>query len=179
MSVIKIKHGITFKGKISNLGIILIIISLFIIIKPYYNGEDFSILTILGLILLLFGILFFLSIRGVLIDKKYNSIKSYLFIIVKIGKWQSLSDYYEIKLKYINMAQSLGLRGAATNLHTESYDIVLISETKKSLILKECIDYEKAKSFLYAYSKILNKPYHDEFEEIEQKILERKQYVRR
>jgi hypothetical protein len=179
MSIIKIKHGVTFKGKPSTLGIILSIIGIIIMVYPYYNGEFSLFLFYFGLILLFVGILLFLSIRGVLIDKENNSIKSYLFLGVKIGKWESLDDYYEVKLIYINMTQSLGLRGAATNIHTESFDIVLVSEIKKNFFLKDFINYEKAMLFMKTYAELLNKPCIDGFEEMKQSILERKQYVRR
>lgn len=172
--IIKIKHGVTFKGSVSTGGIFLSIFALIITTLPLTKENVPLFVSYIGIGLLIIGILLFLSIRGVWIDVENNKIKSYLFLFKRIGNWESLKDYYEVLLKYINIDSSIGIFGPSSNVRTISYDVVLISDTKHDFVLKEFVKYEKAKAFMISYAKLLNKPYNDRFDELKQKYQEYK-----
>ncbi len=179
MTIEKISRGLTFKGYISAIGSVIFIIGLIITISQIASSISF-IVCALGILMILNGIILFFSIRGVLIDNDKKLIKPYLdFIIAKIGKWESLSQYDKIVLKYTNESQTMNSRGNSTNYVTKSFDIVLTSTTKKELIIKEFVNYDKAKTFLVTYSLRLNKEHVDMYEIIKERIQEHKQQVRR
>jgi hypothetical protein len=181
MKTEKISQGLTFKGIISTIGMIVLIAGLIITIYGIKISSGFSfIIAVIGIVFLISGFVLFISIRGVLIDVNNMLIKPYLEIFIsKLGNWESLQAYDKIILKYTNESQTLNSRGNSTNFITKSFDVVLISEDKKDLILKEFTDYDEAKSFLTVYSKRLNKEAIDTYEIIKQRIQERKQEVRR
>lgn len=96
-----------------------------------------------------------------------------------MGTWESLEQYDKILLKYTSESQTMNSRGNSTNYVTKSFDIVLTSNNKKDLIIKEFVNYDKAKSFLVEYSQRLDKESIDTYEIIKERIQERKQQVRR
>jgi hypothetical protein len=161
------------------MGLIIFIVGLIITISqmtPNISIFGFA----LGIMIIIIGIIFFISKRGVLIDFDKKLIKPYLdFIMVKLGKWESLVDYDKIVLKYTNESQTMNSRGNSTNYITKSFDIILTSKNKKDIIIKEFVNYNKAKSFLVDISQRLEKDNVDMYEILKERIQERKQHVRR
>jgi hypothetical protein len=175
----KISLGLTFKGYISAIGSVVFIAGLIITIFNLTHSISFIICSI-GILMIITGIILFFSIRGVLIDWDKKLIKPYLdFIIVKIGTWKSLGQYDKIVLKYTNESQTMNSRGNSTNFITKSFDIVLTSNDNKDVIIKEFVNYDKAKLFLVEYSQRIDKENVDLFEIIKERIQVRKQYVKR
>ncbi|MEI6124722.1 MAG: hypothetical protein WCQ95_13975 [Bacteroidota bacterium] len=179
MTIEKISRGLTFKGYISAIGSVIFIIGLIITIFEMTPSISF-IVCALGIFMIITGIILFFSIRGVLINSDKKFIKPYFdFIIIKIGTWESLEQYDKIVLKYSNESQTMNSRGNSTNYVTKSFDIVLTSKNKKDLIIKEFVNYDKAKLFLVEYSQRLHKENVDMYEIMKTRIQERKQQVRR
>ncbi|MEI8201868.1 MAG: hypothetical protein WCH34_02580 [Bacteroidota bacterium] len=175
----KISNGMTFKGYVSAIGSVIFVVGLIIIISQMNSNVSIGLCALGGVVMIIGGVLF-ISIRGVLIDSDKNLIKPYFDIIIaKQGGWESLGDYDKLILKYRNESQTMNSRGNSTNYVTKGFDIVLTSNNKKDLIVKEFVDYDKAKSFLIEYSQRLGKESVDMYEIMKKRIEERKQQVRR
>jgi len=181
MATEKISQGLTFKGASSIIGSIIFVFGLINTISGITMTGNFSFFILaIGIVIIISGITLFISIRGILIDFDKKLIKPYLDIfIVKMGTWESLEQYDKILLKYTSESQTMNSRGNSTNYVTKSFDIVLTSNNKKDLIIKEFVNYDKAKSFLVEYSQRLDKESIDTYEIIKERIQERKQQVRR
>ncbi len=179
MNVTKYSLKATFKGMISNVGMVLLVIGVFNFVSNIRSG--FSIASfILEVFILYFGIIFFLSIRGTLIDEKKRQIKEYFdLLIFKIGKWETIDQFDKVILKYINESQTMNYQSISRNIHTKTYDIILKSNDKKKILVKECYNYNDALELGVKLSKKLNLPFIDTYEILLQQIEERKQYVRR
>ena len=175
----KISRGLTFKGYTSAIGSAIFIVGLIIAFSEMPPSISF-IGCVFGIAMTIIGVILFVSVRGVLIDYDKKRIKPYFdFIFIKIGTWESLAYYDKIVLKYSHKSQTMNSRGSSTNYVTKSFDIALISNNKKDLIIKEFVNYDKAKLFLIEYSQRLNKESVDMYEIIKERIQERKQQVRR
>ncbi len=175
----KISQGLTFKGIISAIGSIIFVGGLILTISLIkYNSSFLGIAS--GITAIIPGLVIFVSLRGVLIDHDKKMIKTYLDqFIVKTGRWTSLDKYDSIKLKYKNESQRMNSRGSSQVYHSRYFDIFLASGVNNELYLKGFINYEDAKAFLLEYSKKLNKPSTDIYEQIKQQIEERKLSVRK
>ena len=174
----KISKGLSFKGLISTIGLVLFIIGLAITIPEIISNRSF-IVCAFGIMVTIIGFLLFISIRGVLIDHDKQRIKPYIdLILFKIGTWEPLAHYEKIILKYLSESQTMNSRGNSTNFAIQSFDIILTSNNKKEIIIKEFLNYEDAKSFLIEYSQRLDKEYLDMYERMKERIQERKQYGR-
>jgi hypothetical protein len=179
MTVDKISRGLTFKGIVSAIGSVMFVAGLTITIFQVTHRISFLVL-MMGLLLCISGLILFFSIRGVLIDFDKKRIKPYFDVIIaKIGSWETLDQYDRIVLKYTNQSQRMNSRGSSTTYVTRSFDIVLTSNNKKDLIIKEFVNYDKAKSFLLEYSQRLSKERVDTYEIIKQRTQERKQQIRK
>jgi len=179
MTIKKISRGLTFQGYISAVGSVIFVAGLIITISLISHSFSFAV-CVLGTLMIITGIVLFLSIRGVLIDIDNRIIKPYIDIVIaKPGSWESLDKYDNIELKYKNESQTMNSRGNSTNYVTKSFDIVLTSNTEKDLIIKEFANYDAARSFLIVLSKELDMESIDTYEIIKSRIQERKQQVRR
>ena len=178
MAIEKISQGSTFKGAVSFSGLIILICGIIILFTQSIS-DILSLNIALGCLLIFSGFVLFISIRGVIIDTEKNIIKSYFDIfLTKLGFWESLEEYDKIVLKYTTESQTMNSRGNSTNYQTRSFDIVLKSDYKKDLTLKEFVNYDEAKDFLIEYSKKMNKMNIDNYELIKQRIQNRKHQVR-
>lgn len=179
MPPIKISQGPTFKGFISTLGLILLVIGICVTIFGAFI--NFSIVTLtIGLVLLYLGLILFLSIRGVQIDTTTKDVKPYFdFLFAKIGSWESLNDYEELILRYAKESQTMNSRYSSTTFNTRTFEIFLASSYKPELLLKEFQDYEEAKAFLIEYSEKLGKTKIDRYETMKEQLQQRRKSIRR
>ena len=141
----KISHGITFQGLISTSGLIICITAIIAIVL----GK----LLFLAIPAWIFGVVLFLSIRGVLIDCESMRIKSFLDILVwKTGNWRNLSEFDRIVLKLFNESQTMNMASISNTYTTRTFDVCLQGENARDTLLKEFANYAEAKAFLEKYS---------------------------
>ena len=169
----------TFKGATAIIGLVFFVSGLLMTI-PQINSEISIVFFTFGVIVTILGLVLFFSIRGVLIDKEKRLIKPYFdLIILKPGSWESMEQYNKIILKYIHTSQTMNSRANSTNYRTKSFDIVLSADKNKEIILKEFVDYTKARSFLVDYSHHLEKESIDEYKILTERIKMGRQGERR
>ena len=181
MKTENISQGFTFKGALSFTGLVIITIGILMIVTGAQIGESYTLLLIIcGVLSLIPGTVLLVSAKGVLIDYKNMILKPYTdYFIFKTGKWHLLSDFNKIILKYTYESQIMNSKCNSTDYVTKSFDVLLISDSKQSITLKEFDDYENAELFLQKYAKRLNMEAVDYYEIIKERIAYRKQFVRR
>lgn len=181
MNTENISQGFTFKGAFSFTGLVIITIGILLIVTGAQIGESYTLLLIIsGVISLIPGTVLLLSARGVLIDYNNKQLMPYTdYFIFKTGKWHLLSDYNRIILKYTYESQIMNSKCNSTDYISKSFDVLLISENKQSIMLNEFADYEKAKLFLQKYAEQLKMEAVDYYEIMKERIAYRKQFVRR
>ncbi|MFH0894673.1 MAG: hypothetical protein V2A54_09575 [Bacteroidota bacterium] len=172
----KISRGPTFSGKHSYAGLALILLSIYLFFGPLTS-------VIAGAVLIIPGLLLFLSIRGTLIDFKHELIKPYQdFLFFKFGDWSELSAYDKIILKpessvdIRNPKDQPSVYFSDKNL-TFSFEIILKGERVEKIILKDLSDYRKGKKFLNEYALKLKKEPVDYYE-MAKEIIEKKRRER-
>ena len=181
MNTEKISQGFTFKGALSFIGLVIIIIAIILIVTGAQIGESYTLpMIICGIISVIPGTVLLLSARGVLIDFENKKLKPYTdYFIFKTGKWHKLADYNKLILKYTYESQIMNSKCNSTDYITKSFDVLLISESKQSIILNEFADYEMAKLFLQKYAERLDVEAVDYYVIMKERIAYRKQFVRR
>ena len=141
----KISQGMTFQGFISTCGLILTIASL---ITLFVGGYLF-----LAIPCLIFGIILFVSVRGVLIDYKSMRIKPFLDIFIwKIGNWYSISKFDNLALKLFSESQTMNMLSISNTFTTRTFDVCLQGKSSNDILLKDFVEYNEAKSFLETYT---------------------------
>ena len=144
-----IYKGMTFKSIPSFIGLAITVCGLLLLIF----GEQL----LLSIGITLIGFIIFLAIEGVIIDYDKKRIKPYLdLLLFKTGFWKDLDNYNKIILDYLNESQSIKIDNKEIS-HSKSFDIYLVSNSGRKIILKEFIYYENAKNFLDKYAEKLNK----------------------
>ena len=124
--------------------------------KEYYNG------LFICLILVIIACLCMFSIECVSIDKQSNKIRLYKdYFFTKIGKWYKLDDYKAIRIIYsLDTPEQAVIDGASTTweaVQYKYYDVYMISDYG-NIIIKQFVDYKKAKSFQKDLAIIIDKP---------------------
>lgn len=167
-----IKHGPTFSGIISTVGMWAMIASFVACIIFYKNDEldNFS----YSFLALFISIGVFLDMRGVVIDFANNQIMEYQSIWgVKRGTWESISDFKSIVLTYENTTKSNSIRtttqGDRSAPGTYSYCLVLRPEKGNDSILPfeigEYGSHKTGRRMLLKMAKRFNFPHYDVFYE--------------
>lgn len=111
---------------------------------------------IIGIIMLILSIFVFLSIRGTQIDLAQKRIKNYLNIaLIKIGKWKDLASYTRLELVMNHHSQTMNSRGVSNTVRVRSCHLILTNAHKERLELKEFTDYATAKKMLASLSQQL------------------------
>ncbi|MDY0015319.1 MAG: hypothetical protein RBS13_03845 [Bacteroidales bacterium] len=168
----KISKGISFKGFSSYLGGGICIAGIIWLIE---GSQD-----LLAIFTIILGIIFFLAIKGVLIDYDKHKIKTYSdLLILKLGKWESLNNYNKIVLKYLSESQTMNLLSISRTYTANSFDIFLENAKGKKILLKEFIYYDNAKHFLDTYAEKLKAEKIDDYQISLEKIRELQQQRKR
>jgi hypothetical protein len=151
---INIKGSITFEGWTSFVGFFIFFFGIYYV---FYFREN-SLLLSLFILIDLFGLILFISKKGVLIDLRNKQIKPYVHcLFFKLGKWQSSDAIDRIILEYLYGSNSNNYihipfaKGTKTETFTVSFKLI----SGKKIFIKEFPDYEKAKVFLDKYSELL------------------------
>ena len=153
-SIELITFGPTFEGDFSFLGLCTFVIGLIIVFFPNYM--------IVGILLIVMGMILFLSLKGVQIDhrtKKVRLFESYL--VFRTGSWKPINQFSSIILHYNNQSQTLSHKSIQNSVRTKSFSVSLMDDQKNKFELKELYSYGTAKKFLDEYSQSLNLPMHD------------------
>jgi hypothetical protein len=163
----KISRGATFSGVCSNIGFLMFFGGVAGVLYAIQHNS-FSLLW--GSVLsLLFGGVFFIAPRGVIINYKEQLIKEYLSVAgMKIGDWKSLLTYDKIELKYVNESQAFNYKLVSNTVKTRVFNVILTCHSEQ-LLLKSFLDYKEAKAFLVEYADKMKKPSVDEFDMLRRK----------
>lgn len=156
----RIVYSASFGGFFSYFGIPLLILG-FITLTGI--SEDIVFL-FLALILISVGLILLLAFEGVLIDYPNRKIRHYKdFFLFKIGEWQSIQDYNEIKIFYSKQVKSGGrFNWNATQF--VNYKVCFINSKGNRLFLKNCSGPDEAKILMKKISIKLNLIYTDKIE---------------
>lgn len=150
----KINHGALFKGKTSNIGIAICLLSFLLFFT--------SISIIIPLITLSIGIIFFMSIQIVEIDYENKRIRKALnLIFYKHGEWMPLDDFDRLvfganheSIKMISPAHPLFQK----DINLRSYDIYIVNskDAMKTFVFLSCSSIQEGQQKLEEYSQKLN-----------------------
>jgi hypothetical protein len=175
MKTENIRQGATFAGYPSAAGMVITVAG--IILAIYNFNSPFSYLYVpLGIIVFLVGFIFFISLRGVLIDVEKRQIKPYSDILVaRIGQWQSLDRFDRITLDYTSESQTMNSRGNSSHMLTRLFRLSLRTGNEGELMIKEFIEYPDAVRFLEEYSIKLNLDKQNYYETLMERIEEREE----
>ena len=158
--MLTIKHGPTFTGFLSSLGMFVavgfIFISIFMFDLSSFSGAVVSLVCIFHVI---FGINLFLAMRGVQIDKARNKIREYHSILgLKLGRWKYLSDYSRLILHFDRFTVTTSTPYTwARRSNKQTFDVTLVSEDDKHGIhLYECFTYDSGRARVDEISALLD-----------------------
>jgi len=88
-------------------------------------------------------------------NKKFRQYSNYFGI--KIGKWQSFSNYIHVSILSQKIAYKLNSRGNSMQDSELKYDVVILTENhRQKVIIKRCNTVEEAKSFALKLSEQLD-----------------------
>lgn len=161
---IVLSRKITFKGILSNIsfiGIILALLSLRI-----NNFWPYS------LVFIALFIPFTLSIRGVEIDYTSLCIKDFLLIyFIRIGKWQNINKFNQIILKQFSESQVMNMLSISRSYSAKGFEIILSNEKKETFIIAEFSSYFKARKLFDKINSNIDLEAKDLYEPVINQIL--------
>lgn len=132
-------QGPTFQGQISFLGLILLVVGAFLAFK--YN-------VVLGVLLAVLGVFFFLNMKGTIIDQDTGIVKPYFFFLFfKLGKQFNLQDFNRIAIASHKDAVRMNSRGSSGEYRIKSYDVFLVNSSETRILLKQFPEKKQAEAF--------------------------------
>lgn len=141
----EIKYGVTVDYLITGLAIIFVGVIL-LILKLFFVAPIFIII----------GLVVFLSIKGMTINKEFEQLKvHYWFFGYKYGKWISIESYDVLVLTNHFGETVMSSRGVSNHVQTNSYGLILMNKQNQKIELKEYETYKKALSALGEISEFL------------------------
>ncbi|HEY0029119.1 MAG TPA: hypothetical protein VGC65_00060 [Bacteroidia bacterium] len=161
--LLKIDYSPSFKGLLSFSGLFVFVFGGILL---FGISEDIIFL-FYGLTFLAIGLILFLAIKGVVINCKEKSIRTYReYILFKIGKWQSIKEYNQVKTFYEQEVMYGGKhRWNATKL--SSYEVNLVNAKGEKYCLKEFANLKDARKLMKDVSEKLSVTYVEEIEHVQ------------
>lgn len=140
-------QGPTFQGKLSFIGLLLIVAGIFLIINRQI---------IFGALAILFGFFLFFNLKGTLIDMEKGVVKPYfLFLFFKIGKQYNLKEFSQIAIGTSKDALRMNSRGSSGEYRTKTFNVVLLNNDKR-ILLKQFMKKNQADVFKKEMQEVLN-----------------------
>ena len=146
----KISFGATFEGGVPILGLFMFFFGLLLLIFDFtfWGGYPF----------VFFGIIFFLNIKGVLIDYENNRIKKYInYVFFKLGNWRDLSEFKYIGSKEISSHITRKSPASYYKTKIKYFDIFIFNDLGDEVLINSFEDIKSADAFIKTYSLRLKK----------------------
>lgn len=145
-STYQIKIGVTMDYMLLGLGVMVLGLILGFVISP-----------IVSLLVVPFGVVVMLSIKGLEIDSELQLIKNYYwFFGLKYGQTTSIDRFDVLVLTNHQGETMMNSRGRSSHVQTNSYALILMNKDKAKIELKEYETYKEALKFLKEISDFLN-----------------------
>lgn len=161
-----LKHGATFSGTRSTLGITAVIVcgvagAWQLGLHNYPWGVRLIVLAIVG-----FDV--FRNATGVIVDMEKRAVKSYWTLLgLRIGSWVALSEFSGLILMKINLrwhhtgGNNLWGLGARQDQEAKFYKVVLLHEKKKDVTLTESSAHHQGIESGLELAELLGMPFED------------------
>lgn len=150
----RIMHGASFSGIISTIGSIMCFAS----VLMFFLSIHF----IIPLIILIFGLIFTLSIELVEIDYGQRKIRKVLYLVFyKHGEWMPLDNFDKLILGADHASFRIAMPGSPLfqkDINLRSYDIYIVNkiDPAKTFLLLSCNNIPLAQEKLEEYSLKFN-----------------------
>lgn len=143
--ILKISGGPSFGGVESTIGMVGGLFTSILLISGIVGSWGFLPVLFIAL-LVLFCLVLFIAVRGIMIDWEKRQLFSYFdFFLSKKGDWTMLTGYNMVVIKYAQDNTSLSYKSISTNVVTKSFQLILRSENKPDLLVFEFQSYPEAR----------------------------------